>query len=111
MEEFTQNNTFHFQEPWFKTNDNAKYFEEELLREVSSGHSLCGKKITAIAFRRDQDEVLFKIEGTENQYAVVHLTYNKETDPRWPGVTFYKDWQTLYEDCLLADRREWLAEN
>jgi hypothetical protein len=101
MTDSNSNNYFQFKEPWYKTEGNARHFEEELLKEISLEHSLYGRKIAAIAFRKDQDEVLFKIEGTENQYAVVHLTYKKESDPRWPDVSFYKDWETLYEECLL----------
>ena len=33
----------------------------------------------------DDDDVLFKLD--EDRYAIVHLTYNKETDPQWPHTT------------------------
>jgi hypothetical protein len=75
--------------PWVEV-VNAAALEEELRREVAAGHLLFGLPVTAVARRRDCDDVLFKVLDGTNRYAVVHLTWRgcPGNDPRWPWVTF-----------------------
>jgi hypothetical protein len=68
----------------------ARQLEAELAREVGPGHSLWGRRATALARRTDHDDVVFAIDG-ESRVAVVHLTYagRRESSPDWPAVTFH----------------------
>jgi hypothetical protein len=100
---------FDFVEPWFRTNNNRESFERELSREVMTTHPLFNMKVMAVAFRRDRDDVLFQIEGSDAKYAVVHLTYKRESDPKWPSTTLFKDRESV-EQYLAADREEWLED-
>lgn len=94
----------HFLDPWNELEENAAYFEKELERELIHGHPLYGKKVKAIAISRAADDVLFEItDDNKFHYAVVHLTYQQETDPRWPSCAFYTNWQDVYSNCIVTD--------
>jgi hypothetical protein len=62
--------------------DEAQTLEHELARELPAGHALKGVKVRAVARRLDRDDVAFELE--DGRCCVVHLTWNVETDPRWP---------------------------
>jgi hypothetical protein len=71
---------------WHKLDDaQAARFGQELQRELVEGHPLRGRAARAIARRFGRDDVAFEIDGA---LCVVHLTYAKETDPRWPRFAF-----------------------
>jgi hypothetical protein len=99
-----------FLRPWRKTDENRFSFEKELKRELIPGHPLYAKQVEAIAFRRDMDEVMFRVKDNEQEFAVVHLTYNIETNPACPGTTFYKDWQAIYDQCIVPEHQDWLKD-
>jgi hypothetical protein len=84
-----------FVKPWLAVNLNKDYLERELLSELSSKHILYGKKVNAIAYRQDMDDVLFEIFESENSYAIVHLTHRFESDPKWPLTRLYKNWDEV----------------
>jgi hypothetical protein len=102
--------------PWEVIHDtpqvqgHAERLSTELQREIPSTHVLCGIKATAIAHRIDQDDVLFELEG-QMLLAVVHLTWSRETDPRWPDTTLFESWEhwvreemlPAHEDCIYPD--------
>jgi hypothetical protein len=69
-------------EPWFAVNDPG--LADELRRELSPGHILTGLSVTARARRQDRDDVLFEIRDGSGRLAQVHLTYQQESDSRWP---------------------------
>ena len=73
--------------PWTPVSDEEQKvsLRKELEGEVPKGHVLHKQKVEAVAKRDDDDDVLFKLD--EDRYAIVHLTYNKETDPQWPHTT------------------------
>lgn len=77
-----------FLEPWSAATSHAAKFEDKLRREVPEGHPLYGCSLTAIALRTDSDDVLFRIDGGEPRYAMVHLIWRAEAEPRskihWP---------------------------
>ena len=74
---------------------------QELEREIATGHMLSGLPIVAIAVRRLQKETIFWLpESAEG--AVVHLTWNAEVDPRWPGTVLVKAWADVLSE--LVDR-------
>ena len=78
-------------------------FETELYRELPKGHILEGKSLKTIARRQDMDDFLFRIANTDFEYAIVHLTWSKETDTRWPRTELYKTWDDVYESRILPD--------
>jgi hypothetical protein len=90
--------------PWIW--DDTDYVPE-LINEMPVGHYLYNKNVESIARRQDRDDVLFKIMEGETKYAVVHLTYNKETNPQWPHTTLYNDWDDLYTSRILKDAEGW----
>jgi hypothetical protein len=53
--------------------------------------------------RIDRDDVLFEIEGAEMPLAVVHLTWNKETNPLWPHTKFFQDWEHWVRSDMLLN--------
>jgi hypothetical protein len=79
----------------------------ELQREVGPGHPLFGKSARALAVARDRDDVLFEInDGSNVQYAVVHLTWQKESNPLWPGTEFFSSLESWIE-WMKADHDDY----
>lgn len=64
----------------------ATTLEDELRRETPVGHALHGRAVRAVARRQDCDDVAFEVAGAG--LCVVHLTWQTETDARWPHVSF-----------------------
>jgi hypothetical protein len=95
-------------EPWHPT-DNPALYENELKKELSFFHPLNWKRVRTVAVRKDRDDVLFEVLNGNSQYAVVHLTWRKESSRRFPTTRFYKDWQDVFTNRLLEDHKEWNA--
>lgn len=93
-------------EPWQLT-DNAAFYEKELKKEVSFFHPLNWKRVRAVAVRTDRDDVLFEVFSGGSKYAVVHLTWQKESSRKFPTTHFYKDWQDFFIKRLIEDNKEW----
>jgi len=87
-------------EPWHWENID---FEVNLYRTLCKGHVLERKTVKTIAKRQDMDVVLFSVADSEYGYAVVHLTHQKETNPKWPITMLYKVWKDVYEKEILPD--------
>ena len=64
----------------------AVNLERELARELPVGHVLKPMKVRAVARRFDSDDVAFELD--DGRRCVVHLTWNVESDPRWPHCEF-----------------------
>ena len=64
--------------------------ETELRNELVEGHPLHDRDLRIVARRCDQDDVLCSISES-GVVAVVHLTWNRETDSRWPCVHIFND--------------------
>jgi hypothetical protein len=82
---------------------------EELQREAPPEHVLYGAETRAIAHRRDCDDFLFYVLNREFTFAVVHLTWHKETDATWPSTELFIDWnafKTERHDPEVADWTE-----
>jgi hypothetical protein len=71
--------------------DRATELEEELMREVPADHPLAGMKVEAVAFNKNQKDVVFWLPE-RSQWALVHLTGRAESDPQWPSTEFADDW-------------------
>lgn len=72
------------------------------------GHVLYGLKAKAVATRRDQDEVLFELEGGTARLAVVHMTWKKETDPRWPATDLFDSWDQWVRENMIPAHDDYL---
>ncbi len=60
--------------------------EQELRREVPTGHVLFDKPVTLIG-KGKRDDYLFQL--ADDVVAWVHLTWAVETDPTWPWTELY----------------------
>jgi hypothetical protein len=74
-------------EPWCAVNDAS--LVDELRRELPPGHVLTGLGVAACARRQDRDDVLFEILDGTARLARVQLTYQAESDSRWPLTTLF----------------------
>jgi hypothetical protein len=87
----------------------ADGFAAELRKEVSSRHPLFGFSVLAVAWRCDQDDVLFEIVGRAEKLAVVHLTWTQKTeaDPRYPRTRLFSSWQSWAEQVMRPDHDDY----
>ena len=76
-------------------------------REVPPGHVLEGIDARAIAQRIDGDDVAFELLDGTSRVAVVHLTYSKNIDWRWPITQLFKDLATWMVDGMRSDANEY----
>jgi hypothetical protein len=51
--------------------------------------------------------VLFEIESGEMRLAVVHMTWRKESDPRWPDTRLFQSWDDWVRDEMLLAHEEY----
>jgi hypothetical protein len=62
-------------------------FAQELRLELSKGHPLHGRDLSAVAVRDDRDDALFRSPAGE--MFVVHLTWRQSAEPPpWPMVVW-----------------------
>jgi hypothetical protein len=64
----------------------AAALERELERELPAGYVLKTARLRAVARRIDCDDVAFELG--DGRYCIVHLTWNVETNARWPRCEF-----------------------
>ena len=79
----------------------------ELRKELSQGHILYGAKLRAVAFRKDRDDVLFEVDNSDHPLVVVHLTWRRESDPRWPTTVFFENWEQWLRGEMLPASEEY----
>ena len=89
-------------EPWHAVAEGSA-LEAELAREVCDGHPLRGHMVRAVGRRADSDDVLYFLPGHEFAFAVVHLTWAKESRPGWPATDFYSSADDWVERCMRPD--------
>jgi len=75
--------------------------------EIPPKHVLYGSKARAVATRIDRDDVLFEIQGGDMPLAVVHMTWRRETDPRWPSTKLYQSWEQWVRDEMIPAHEEY----
>lgn len=71
--------------------EEALGLENELAREVCSEHILANVPAKCIARRDGRDDFLFRVTSDNAAYAVVHLTWSKESSPDWPWAKLFSD--------------------
>ena len=92
-----------FAGPWFADDNPA--LVDELRRELASGHVLFGAPVSAVARRRDGDDVLYALEDGSGRVAVVHLTWSAEADPAWPATELFTDLAS-WAETMRNDKNE-----
>jgi hypothetical protein len=85
----------------------AEHLSARLASDVPPKHVLCGLQARAVATRIDRDDVLFEVEGGEMPLAVVHMTWRKETDPRWPNTKLFQSWEQWVLDEMLPAHEDY----
>ena len=94
----------HWRMPWrVLAEDEAAKLAAELRREISNGHVHSGLSATAVGRRADNDDALFYLGDAPPRFAVVHLTYRKETDPKWPHTVVYDSLDDWIAKCMMPD--------
>ena len=97
--------------PWRIITDTSEKSAEVLTAELSSElvpkHVLHGLTARAVAARIDRDDVLFEIEGADMTLAVVHLTWRKESDLRWPATRFFASWEQWVRDEMIPAHQQY----
>src|ERR1044071_4516288 len=78
----------------------------ELHREMCPAHVLFARSVQPVARREDCDDVLFYHGETAPQFAVVHLTYARETEPEWPCTTLFDTLDAWIKDCMIPDAEQ-----
>ena len=102
---------FDLLEPWGDLPDDGARLVAELYRELRTDHILHGVEARAIAMRRDCDDVLFRIGGRPEQFAVVHLTWSGTVDPNksWPSTELFTDIEDWRTKCMVPDHEDYTA--
>ncbi len=85
----------------------ANLFSTRLKNDLPSAHRLQGLSVRALAARVDRDDVLFETEGGAGPLAVVHMTWQKETDSRWPNTKIFQSWEEWSRDEMLPSHQEY----
>jgi len=80
--------------------ERSEFLAAQLETTLSEKHVLHGLKVTAVAARIDRDDVLFEVAEGEMPLAVVHLTWQKETDSRWPSTKLFRSWEHWVQEDM-----------
>jgi hypothetical protein len=98
-------------EPWvpIESNNDRMALEVELGSELVIGHPLHGVTVSALARRRDGDDVLFAL--ADGRVAEVYLTWRdrSESDSHWPLVEFYSSLATWSARRMAPQHEAWRA--
>ena len=87
--------------------NNANRLSARLESELPEEHVLHGLNVRAVATRIDRDDVLFEIEGGQMLLAMVHMTWRKERDPRWPQTKLFQSWEEWVRNQMLPAHEEY----
>jgi hypothetical protein len=100
-------------EGWFYPEDSgiAAGLHAELQRELPPGHLLFGHAVETFAYRRDQDDVLFRHQDEPDRFTVIHLTWirKREINAEHPSVCFDGPFERFFaeeETYYLKRRRD-----
>src|SRR5688572_1669843 len=68
----------------------AESLHAELQRELPPGHLLFGRAVEPVAYRQDQDDVLFRHHDEPDRFTVIHLSWirKREINAEYPSVFF-----------------------
>jgi hypothetical protein len=102
---------FELVDPWVDLRDDGAALVAELKKELRDDCDLYGLEFKAIAHRCDCDDVLFRIEGRSEKFAVVHLTWSGKTDQNkgFPWTVLYVDAEDWRTKCMIPDQEDYTA--
>jgi hypothetical protein len=66
----------------------AARLERQLAAELVAAHPLSGVGAECFARRRDCDDAVFRLRGHRCEFAIVHLTWARESSPTFPATVF-----------------------
>lgn len=67
-------------------------YNKQAKKEIKYGHSLYGRKLTAIAKCESNDDVLYFTENNgEALYIILHLTYSENQDTSYPKYILFNN--------------------
>ena len=91
-------------EPWHPIGANEGVeLAEELQREICCHeHLLFGRATIAVGARRDLDDFLFYLGPAAPSFALVHLTWARESRREWPYAELFETAQDWMERGLKA---------
>ncbi len=97
-----------YKAPWHPIHSSGKSLKDELKKELCSKHVLFDIDVIPLAQRRDCDEVLLELIGSDHKYAIVHLTWlmREEENPSFPQTELIND-DTALKTILDAQVKEW----
>ncbi|MEV4184221.1 hypothetical protein AB0J28_22620 [Streptosporangium canum] len=82
--------------------ERGRMLESELAHECGSNqHPMVGQRVEAVACCGTCDDVLFTLLDRQS-WAIVHLTWRRETNPSWPSCDVMENWSEVIEE--MADR-------
>src|SRR5438552_13066186 len=86
----------------------AQSLHAELQRELPPGHLLFGRAVETVAFRQDQDDVLFRHLDLSDRFTVIHLTWirKREIDARHPSVCF----DGTFDEFVAGEQKKYELE-
>ena len=97
-----------WRKPWeIGPSDYAPVAESELQHEICAGHVLFGRSVAAIGCRLGDDDILFYLGDTPPRFAVVHLTYQRETRTDWPHTSLYDSLDDWMQRRMIPDAEEY----
>ncbi len=76
-----------------------RMFAEAEKRRIVAGHVLDGRVVEAVASRKPGKETIFWLPDVGG-WAVVHLTWTKETKPDWPSAVIVDSWDNVLAELV-----------
>jgi hypothetical protein len=76
---------------------------------MCAGHVLIGRAVQTVGRRQDCDDVLFYLGASVPQFAVVHLTYARETRAEWPETRLFDTLEAWIQQCMVPDAEDFAA--
>ena len=85
---------------YYPTEGEARGLHAELQRELPPCHLLFGRSVETFAYRRDQDDVLFRHLDEQNRFTVIHLSWirKREINAAHPSVCFDGPFETFFAE-------------
>ncbi|KAB8172242.1 hypothetical protein [Microbispora catharanthi] len=80
--------------------EQRRKLEAELVTECGSDkHPMFGQRVEAVARCGTCDDVLLKLVDQPG-WAIVHLTWRRETNPSWPSCEVMESWSSVLEEMI-----------
>jgi hypothetical protein len=90
-----------FLRPWRPLfGDRARFFEQELARELGPDHPLHDRPFVAVAIAGESDDLFFRLD--DGTFAQVHLTYTRSPPETVTALPRTQIFETLADWMLAA---------